>query len=428
MSETHLSDTRFDSLDLVPELLRGVASAGFTYCTPIQALSLPKALSGKDITGQAQTGTGKSAAFLLATMNCLLRRPAHAKHRQNQPRAIILAPTRELAIQIEKDAQCLGQYTGLKLGVVYGGAGYVQQRTMLESGVNILIGTPGRMIDYFKQKIFDLRAVEVMVLDEADRMFDLGFIGDVRYLLYRMPKPDKRLNMLFSATLSHRVAELAYEHMNNPVKVEVEPGQKTGNHIRQVVYYTAMAEKISLLLGLLQKEHFKRTILFVNTKRSGESVAAYLRGNDIDGAVISGDVPQRKRIRLLERFSSGDLPILVATDVAARGLHIPDISHVINYDLPSDPEDYVHRIGRTARAGAGGDAISFACEEHSYHLPDIENYIGHKLPGRPVDPELLVEPQPPQYEPCKSSYKRKSGKSHLRSKRPRRPGKRKPPN
>lgn len=423
MTDTHLSEVRFDSLEMAPALLKGVESTGFTHCTPIQSLSLPEALKGKDVAGQAQTGTGKTAAFLLATMHRLITHAAHEKRRQNQPRAIILAPTRELAIQIEKDAQTLGQHSGLKLGVVYGGAGYVSQRTMLEEGVDILIGTPGRMIDYFKQKVFDLKAIEVMVLDEADRMFDLGFIDDIRYLLRRMPKPDQRLNMLFSATLSHRVAELAYEHMNNPVEVEIEPDQKTVDRIRQVVYYTAMSEKIPLLLGLLNREHFKRTILFVNTKRVGEEVAAYLRGNDINGEVISGDVPQKKRIRLLESFSNGELPILVATDVAARGLHIPDVSHVINYDLPSDPEDYVHRIGRTARAGAEGDAISFACEEYSYYLPEIEDYIGHKIENEGVDPDLLIEPKPPHRKPKKRHHggpKGKSGDGKQGNRRPRR--------
>jgi len=424
MSDAHLSEIRFDSLDLAPELLKGIADTGFTHCTPIQALSLPDALAGKDIAGQAQTGTGKTAAFLLAAMNRLLTRPASEKRKKNQPRAIMLAPTRELAIQIEKDAQSLGKYTGLKLGVVYGGAGYVSQRTMLEEGLDILIGTPGRIIDYFKQGVFDLKELDVMVLDEADRMFDLGFITDIRYLLRRMPDPDKRLNMLFSATLSHRVAELAYEHMNNPIEVEIEPDQKTVDRIRQVVYYTAMGDKIPLLLGLLKKEHFKRTILFVNTKRVAEEVAAYLQGNGVDGAVISGDVPQQQRIKLLERFSTGDLPILVATDVAARGLHIPDVSHVINYDLPNDAEDYVHRIGRTARAGAEGDAISFACEEYSYHLPEIEDYIGHKIPNEPIEPDLLVEPQPPVRRPRKRSGghggKKSGGGGQGRGKRPNR--------
>ncbi|TNG00324.1 MAG: ATP-dependent RNA helicase RhlB [Gammaproteobacteria bacterium] len=410
MSDTHLTKTRFDSLNLAPELLKGIESTGFTYCTPIQALSLPHALAGKDIAGQAQTGTGKSAAFLLAAMNLLLTKPAHDKRRVNQPRAIMLAPTRELAIQIEKDAKSLGQYSGLRIGVVYGGAGYVEQRTMLEEGLDILIGTPGRMIDYFKQHVFDLKALDVMVLDEADRMFDLGFIDDIRYLMRRMPKPDKRLNMLFSATLSHRVAELAYEHMNNPVEVEIEPDQKTVDRVRQVVYYTAMSDKIPLLIGLLKHEDLIRTILFVNTKRVAEKVSAYLEGNDISNAVLSGDVPQKKRLSLLEKFSRGDLPVLVATDVAARGLHIPDVSHVINYDLPNDPEDYVHRIGRTARAGAEGDAISFACEEYAYHLPEIEEYIGHKIDNEAFDSELLIEPKPPAKRKPRPHKGKHSGK------------------
>lgn len=397
MSDTHLSGVYFDSLPLTPELLQGVAAAGFTFCTPIQALSLPHTLAGRDIAGQAQTGTGKSAAFLLALMQRLLTQAARDGRRRTQPRAIVLAPTRELAIQIEKDACVLGQHTGLRSGVVYGGAGYTTQREMLERGLDILVGTPGRIIDYFKQRIFDLKALDVMVLDEADRMFDLGFIDDIRYLLRRMPPPDTRLNMLYSATLSHRVSELAYEHMNDPVEVKIEPDRKTVERIRQVVYYTAMAEKIPLLFGLLKQGHLTRTIVFVNTKRVAEKIAGYCRGNDIDGKVISGDVPQTKRIRLLENFTAGKLPILIATDVAARGLHIPQVSHVINYDLPIDAQDYVHRIGRTARAGADGDAISFACEDYAYSLPEIEAYVGHKLPNEPIPDELLAPVKSPIY-------------------------------
>jgi ATP-dependent RNA helicase RhlB len=428
MSDTHLTETRFDSLGLEPGLLQGVEAAGFTFCTPIQKLSLPHALAGKDIAGQAQTGTGKTIAFLLAAMQYLLTRPAHENRRINQPRAIMLAPTRELAIQIEKDAQVIGKYTGLKIGVVYGGAGYVAQRTMLEEGIDILIGTPGRVIDYFKQRVFDLKALNVMVLDEADRMFDLGFIDDIRYLLRRMPKPDKRLNMLFSATLSHRVSELAYEHMNNPVKIEIKPEQKTVDRIRQVVYYTSMEDKIPLLIGLLKQGHLTRTIVFVNTKRVAERIVDYFRGNNIEGSVISGDVPQNKRISLLERFSSGDLPVMVATDVAARGLHIPDVSHVINYDLPTDPEDYVHRIGRTARAGAEGDAISFACEDYAYHLPDIEAYVGYKLPNEPVPTDIFAEIKPPVKRPGKKVSARKHAhrKHDDKNRRRRRPGRKTP--
>ncbi|MDX1253308.1 MAG: ATP-dependent RNA helicase RhlB [Gammaproteobacteria bacterium] len=389
---THLTDTLFSSFDLPAALQQGIEEAGFSYCTPIQAATLPLALAGKDVAGQAQTGTGKSAAFLLATMHRLLMAPDSPKRRPNQPRAVILAPTRELAIQIHKDAEVLGKHTGLKLGLVYGGAGYDAQRTMLENGVDILIGTPGRIIDYYKQHVFDLKMVQVAVLDEADRMFDLGFIKDIRFLLRQMPRPEKRLGMLFSATLSLRVTELAYEHMNNPELVKIESDKVTANNVAQIVYHTASEEKISALIGLLKHMDPKRTIVFVNTKRVADQIWAWLEANGFKSAILSGDVPQNKRTSLLAQFQRGELPVLVATDVAARGLHIPDVSHVFNFDLPQDPEDYVHRVGRTARAGASGDAISFACEEYAFSLPDIEQYIGHKIPVGRLSDELLATP------------------------------------
>ncbi len=395
MSEKHLTTTRFQDFNLPAELLQGIEETGFSYCTPIQAQSLPIALEGRDVAGQAQTGTGKTAAFLVATFNTLLTQPADAQRRPNQIRAMILAPTRELAIQIHKDAEALGRHTGLKLGLAYGGTGYEQQRNTLTEGVDILIGTPGRIIDYFKQHVFDLNVLQVMVLDEADRMFDLGFIKDIRFLLRRMPKPEKRLSMLFSATLSFRVTELAYEHMNNPVAVEVEAEQVTADRVNQRVYYPSMDEKIPLLLGLIKHEQPQRAIVFVNTKRAGEKVWGYLEGNDIKCGILSGDVPQKKRQRLLLEFEKGEYPVLVATDVAARGLHIPDVSHVFNYDLPQDAEDYVHRIGRTARAGASGKAISFACEEYAFSLAEVEEYIEQKIPMESISSELLIEPQPP---------------------------------
>lgn len=396
MSEKHLSDVRFQDFQLPQELLQGIEETGFSYCTPIQAETLPHALNGQDVAGQAQTGTGKTAAFLIALYNHLLRHPANAQRRPNQIRALVLAPTRELAIQIHKDAETLGRHTGLTLGLAYGGTAYEQQRTQLAEGVDILIGTPGRIIDYFKQHVFDLRMLQVMVLDEADRMFDLGFIKDVRYLLRRMPHPEKRLNMLFSATLSLRVTELAYEHMNNPATVEVVPEQVTADRVSQGVYYPAMEEKIPLLLGLLKQEQPQRAIVFVNTKRAGEKVWGYLEGNGIKCGILSGDVPQKKRQRLLQEFEQGAFPVLVATDVAARGLHIPDVTHVFNYDLPQDAEDYVHRIGRTARAGASGKAISFACEEYAFSLAEIEDFIGQKIPMMNISPELLISPEPPK--------------------------------
>jgi len=395
MSEKHLSSTRFQDFNLPAELLQGIEETGFSFCTPIQAETLPIALEGHDVAGQAQTGTGKTAAFLVALFHTLLTRPADPQRKPNQIRAMVLAPTRELAIQIHKDAENLGRHTGLKLGLAYGGTGYEQQRNTLTEGVDVLIGTPGRIIDYFKQHVFDLHALQVMVLDEADRMFDLGFIKDIRFLLRRMPKPENRLSMLFSATLSLRVTELAYEHMNNPVAVEVEAEQVTADRVNQSVYYPAMEEKIPLLLGLLKKEQPQRAIVFVNTKRAGEKVWGYLEGNGIKCGILSGDVPQKKRQRLLVEFEQGEFPVLVATDVAARGLHIPDVSHVFNYDLPQDAEDYVHRIGRTARAGASGHAISFACEEYAFSLAEVEEYISQKIPMESISSELLVEPQPP---------------------------------
>ena len=352
MNEKHLSNTPFNDLGLAAPLLQGIAESGFVRCTPIQAKTLPLALAGKDIAGQAQTGTGKTAAFLLATMHHLLINPPGPKRKLHQPRALILAPTRELAIQIYKDANALGKYTDLKLGLVYGGTGYEQQRAALKKGVDVLIGTPGRLIDYYKQRIFDLRAIQVIVVDEADRMFDLGFIRDIRYLLRRMPKPERRLGMLFSATLSLRVTELAYEHMNNPERIRIEPEKVTADTVTQCTYFTANEEKIPLLLGLLRKIDPRRTIVFVNTKHTAERVGSYLEGNGFHAAILSGDVPQRKRQSLLKKFQHGELPIIVATDVVARGLHIPNVSHIFNFDLPHDAEEYVHRIGRTARLGA----------------------------------------------------------------------------
>ncbi|MFA5529484.1 MAG: ATP-dependent RNA helicase RhlB [Thiohalomonadaceae bacterium] len=395
MSEQHLSDTSFSDFDLVQPLRQGIDAAGFTRCTPIQAETLPLALAGKDVAGQAQTGTGKTAAFLIALFNHLLTHPAPAQRRLNQPRALVVAPTRELAIQIHKDAELLGQFTGLALGLAYGGTDYEKQRKHLEAGVDVLIGTPGRIIDFFKQRVFDLRTVQVMVLDEADRMFDLGFIADVRYLLRRMPPPNQRLGLLFSATLALRVTELAYEHMNNPSLIEVQPEQVTAERVTQIMYHPASDEKIPLLLGLMQRMQPPRAMVFVNTKRAAEEVWTYLEGNDIRAGILSGDVPQKKRQHLLAQFTSGELPVLVATDVAARGLHVPDVTHVFNFDLPQDAQDYVHRIGRTARAGASGTAVSFACEDYAFSLVEIEEYIGAKIPVAAITADLLVTPKPP---------------------------------
>ena len=419
MSETHLTDVAFESLGLHELLMRGVAEAGFKRCTPIQARTLPIALAGRDVAGQAQTGTGKTAAFLLGLMQRLLIHPSAPDRKATQPRAIVLAPTRELAVQIHADALILGRHAGFTCGLAYGGTDYEKQRQALLRGVDVLIGTPGRLIDYYKQHVFDLRAIQVAVLDEADRMFDLGFIRDIRYVLRRLPPHDQRLNMLFSATLGYRVLELAYEHMNDPELIQIEPDKVTVDRVRQSIYFPSNEEKIPLLVGLLRRMDPARTMVFVNTKRGAERVQHYLEANQIHAEAISGDVPQRKRLRLLRDFQTGALPVLVATDVASRGLHIPDVSHIFNFDLPQDAEDYVHRIGRTARAGAFGDAISFGCEDYAVHLPEIESFIGHRIPPETMNPALLADiSRPPRRAPEAGRHGRRRPGPARRERRP----------
>jgi ATP-dependent RNA helicase RhlB len=391
MNKSHLSETKFTELNLAPQVVAGLNAMGFEQCTPIQAMSLPVLLEGKDIAGQAQTGEGKTIAFLAATFHRLLQTPAKI---EKQPRALIMAPTRELAIQIHRDALEMAKSTGLRLGIVYGGEGYESQRQVLEQGVDILIGTCGRLLDYMKQGVYNLSAIEVVVLDEADRMFDLGFIKDIRYMFHRMPAATDRLSMLFSATLSFRVKELAFEHMNDPVSVEVAPGQKTNVRISEELFYPSNEDKMNLLQTIIEEEWPEKAIIFANTKHSCENIHAHLEADKVRVGLLTGDVIQKRRLKILEQFTSGDLDILVATDVAARGLHIPQVTHVFNYDLPDDCEDYVHRIGRTGRAGASGHAISFACEEYVFNLPGIETYIEHSLPLSKYDPDALISDFP----------------------------------
>ncbi|WP_018947143.1 DEAD/DEAH box helicase [Thioalkalivibrio sp. AKL17] len=393
----------FDRFDLPETVRAGLRKAGFDTCTPIQAQALPIALEGRDVAGQAQTGTGKTAAFLIATFNRLLRQAPAEHRRPTDVRALILAPTRELAVQIHRDAELLGGETGLRLALAYGGTDYDRQREALAAGADVLIGTPGRIIDYFKQKVFGLKHTEVVVLDEADRMFDLGFIKDVRFLMRRCAPPSERLSMLFSATLSWRVMELAYEHMDNPEKVQIEAETLTADRVRQTIYYPANDEKIPLLLALARDLAPERAIVFSNTKHGAEKVADWLNANGHAAALLSGDVPQKKRSKLLEGFAAGEYTFLVATDVAARGLHIPEVTHVFNFDLPQSGEDYVHRIGRTARAGAEGDAISFGCEDSAFYLPDIESYLGERIPTENIDRASLPQdpnrPKPRERKP-----------------------------
>jgi len=398
MNTTHLTETRFCNLELSDSILLGLNDAAFNHCTPIQDKALPLLLRSKDIAGQAQTGTGKTATFLLATFQHLLNDESEAI---KNPRALILAPTRELAIQIHKDALLLSKHLNLKFALIYGGTDYQKQLDILKTNIDIIIGTPGRIIDFYKQNAFTLDHIQVTVMDEADRMFDLGFIKDIRYLLHRMPAPEQRLNMLFSATLSYKVTELAYEHMNNPILIRIESEEVTSKAIQQSAYCPANEQKIPLLIGLLNHHQPQRSIIFVNTKRCAELLDDTLNANGYKTAALSGDVPQDKRQRLLADFQDNKITLLIATDVAARGLHIADVSHVINYDLPQDVEDYVHRIGRTARFGASGIAISFICEHYAYSMPDIETYIGQKIPVIVITANLLAEVITPERRPPK---------------------------
>lgn len=414
---THLSETKFKSMGLHPKLLKALDKLNYEFATPIQAEAIPLLMDGCDVAGQAQTGTGKTNAFLLGILNELLTLPEVEGRRDNEPRAFIIAPTRELVIQIYEDAKVLAEFTDIRVRVAFGGADYAKQRDEISNGVDILVGTAGRLKDYFNQRVFTFYALDCVVLDEADRMFDLGFIDDIRYFFNSMPKPSERLNMLFSATLSNRVKELAYEHMNSPTHIHVEPDVITADHIEEFLYYPSNQEKLPLLVGLMRKYKPTKSIIFSNTKRMSEQVWLCLKSNGYKAGLLTGDVHQKKRMRLLDELKSGVIEVLIATDVAARGLHIEGVSHVFNFDLPDDAEDYVHRIGRTARAGASGVAISFACEDAAFNLPAIEKYIERSIPTADVDAELLPEIEIPkkQYRPHKGGRPRPSN-----NRRPRR--------
>lgn len=372
-----LTETRFDEFDLPAEVLAGLKDAGFIYCTPIQAQTLPISLTGRDVAGQAQTGTGKTAVFLVTVLNRLLSEPAKS---EGLPRALIVAPTRELSQQIYEEATVLCRHTRLSLVQVLGGVDYIKQAEILRGGVDIVICTPGRIIDYYKQKIFKTEGIKALVIDEADRLLDLGFAQDMRYILRKLPAYDKRQSMLFSATLSYRVMELTYEYMNLPEFISVTPQTVTVEGIEQSLFHVGTDKKVSLLLGLLKREEWNRMLIFVNTKAGVDYLTYKLKGNGWPAEGITGDLPQRKRFRLMAQFKKGQIKILVATDVASRGIHVEDISHVINYDLPQDSENYIHRIGRTARAGKTGKAISLACEKYVFHLEPLEKMLDYKIP------------------------------------------------
>jgi ATP-dependent RNA helicase RhlB len=374
----HLTAVELASYDLPAEVRQGVAEAGFVYATPIQAKTLPITLAGRDVAGQAQTGTGKTAAFLITVFTRFLRQPRPRPGRG--PRCLVVAPTRELVVQIRDDAEKLGSHTGLKTLAVFGGMDYRRQRDALQGSPDLLVGTPGRLIDYERQGATTFRDVEILVIDEADRMFDMGFIQDLRKILRRCPPYNRRQTMLFSATLSVRVMELAYEHTNNAQKVEVEPERVGAHGITEVLYHVSSSEKFRLLLGLLRREGGKRVLIFVNRRSTAVDLVRGLSANGYPTRALAGNVPQDRRLKILNDFKDGKLAVLVATDVASRGLHIEGVSHVINYDLPQDAEDYVHRIGRTGRAGAEGAAVSLACDDYVFSLDAIQKLIGREIP------------------------------------------------
>jgi ATP-dependent RNA helicase RhlB len=372
-----LTQKRFDGFALPAQLLSALNEAGFTYCTPIQEQTLPISLNGSDVAGQAQTGTGKTAAFLVTVITRILMLPESDRR---LPSALIIAPTRELSHQTYEEALLLCRHTDLRVAEVVGGIDYKRQAETLRKGVDIVICTPGRIIDYYKQGIFKTNGIKILVIDEADRLFDLGFTNDMRYLLRKLPHYEKRQSMLFSATLSYRVMELTYEYMNLPEFISVTPQSITVEGVNQQLFHVGSGKKLQLLLGLLKREDWSRMLIFVNTKVGVDWLTRKLKGNSWPAEKITGDLPQRKRFRLMEQFKKGEIKILVATDVASRGIHVEDISHVINYDLPQDAENYVHRIGRTARAGKTGNAVALACEDYVYHLEPLEEMLGYKIP------------------------------------------------
>jgi ATP-dependent RNA helicase RhlB len=376
-SENHLTDQLLAEYPMPDEVRWGIAEAGFVFATPIQAKTLPITLAGRDVAGQAQTGTGKTAAFLITIFSRLLQKPAPGAL---GPRALIVAPTRELVAQIRADAEVLGRHTGLATLAVFGGMDYRLQREAVKRVPDVLVGTPGRLLDYEQQGAVTFRHAEILVIDEADRMFDMGFIRDLRRILRRCPPYHRRQTMLFSATLSVRVMELAYEHTNNAEKVEIEPERVLAHGITEVLYHVSSTEKFRLLLGLLEREGGSRVLIFVNRRTTEADLVRGLSANGYPTRALAGNVPQERRLKMLEEFKDGRLAVLVATDVASRGLHIEGVSHVINYDLPEDSEDYVHRIGRTGRAGALGTAVSFACDDYVFSLDAIEKRVGRKIP------------------------------------------------
>jgi ATP-dependent RNA helicase RhlB len=400
---------RFHDFDLPDPIMHAIADLGFRYCTPIQSEILPSTLSGKDATGRAQTGTGKTAAFLITVFNHMMKHPRDERQTA-APRVLVLAPTRELVIQIAEEARALAKYTDFAIVNVFGGMDYEKQRRLLNGRIDLVVATPGRLLDFQRQKDIQLKKVEILIIDEADRMLDMGFIPDVRRIVMSTPHKDRRQTLLFSATLTQEVSRLASQWTRDPVTVEIEPERVAVDTVEQLVYITTNEEKYALLYNIIIRKKLERVIVFCNRKDETRRLADLFTSHHIQCEILSGDVPQHKRIRTLESFKSGKIRILVATDVAGRGIHIDGMDHVINYTLPRDPEDYVHRIGRTGRAGAAGTSISFADEDDGFFIPAIEKLIGHELPCLQPEEEWLTPPPPPKARPRRSAGDRRGGR------------------
>ena len=416
-------EKRFHDLDLPLNIMHAVADLNFQYCTPIQAKLLEHTLAGKDATAKAQTGTGKSASFIITILAAFLKK--RVKNKTGTPRALIIAPTRELVHQIEKDFKALAKYSNIRIVAVYGGTGYQKQQTELKAKpVDTIVATPGRLIDFMEKRLINPSKVEIMVIDEADRMLDMGFIPDVRRIIYKTPHKDKRQTLFFSATLTEEVLRLAKSWTTaNAVQIEIDPEQAAADSIHQIVYITTEEDKFKHVYNLIEKEQLKRVILFVNRKDTARHLSQKLQQYGQNCSVLSGDVSQDKRFKVLNQFKNGLINILVATDVAARGLHIENISHVINYDLPQEPEHYIHRIGRTGRAGSTGTSVSFADEMSSFFIPQIEAVLGHKIDCEyPSDDLETPLPKPQKSIQSKPGY-RKKNKPYKRKRPSRRPGK-----
>ena len=382
--------TRFHDFDLPPPLMHAVFDLGFKYCTPIQAEILPSTLAGKDASGRAQTGTGKTAAFLITVIDRLLKNPAPLPQTPGRPRVLVLAPTRELVLQITAEAHQLAKYCALNIMAVFGGMDYEKQKRQLNTRpTDVVVATPGRLLDFQRRRDISLKAVEVLIIDEADRMLDMGFIPDVRKIISATPSRKKRQTLLFSATLTEQITRLAAQWTQDPVVIEIEPEQVAVDTVDQIVYIVTAEEKFTLLFNIIEQKNLDRVLVFCNRRDEVRRLTERLIRYGINCSELSGDIPQRKRIRRLEDFKNGKIRVLVATDVAGRGIHVEGMDHVINFTLPNDPEDYVHRIGRTGRAGATGTSISFADEEDAFYIPAIEEFTGRKLPCIEPDPEWL---------------------------------------